>query len=240
MASDTDRMEENEWAFCSLWTKKTRVKCAKVLLNEKLAGDYFFNRASIEGCDVPVQKIAKIFWRAGMDCHLYFRSRPPRGLRKVDTMYVLRSAKGAAPAGSRVLACKQSDIPTWIDVFCRSFAVPGWKGEVTRIIAKNASRLKLLLAYHHGKPAGCAALYTKNKATGLYCLGTLPAFRSKGIATFILQSAKAFAGKSDFLFLQTLGSENLLGLYKQAGFKIEYKKSICVAPRRLEDILSRF
>lgn len=229
MASDIERMEENEWAFCSLWTRKKRIKCAVALVNERLAGDYFFNRAAVEGCDVSIKKVAGIFWQEGMDCHLYFRSRPPRGLRRVDTMYVLRSSKSATTFDS-VSACKQSDIPVWIDVFCRAFSVPRWNDEVTKIITKNAGKLQLLLAYHGGKPAGCAALYTKNKVTGLYCLGTLSRFRSKGIATSILQDAKALA-KSDFLFLQTLASENLFDLYKKAGFVAVYKKSICIVPR---------
>jgi hypothetical protein len=141
-------------------------------------------------------------------------------------MYVLRSSGSAAPAG-KVVACNQSDIPVWIDVFVKSFSVPDWKDEVTRIVMKNFDKLELLLAYHKDEPAGCAALYTKNRATGLYCLGTLSGFRSKGIATLILQSARVLA-ESDFLFLQTLGSEGLLGLYKGAGFKLVYKKSICV------------
>jgi hypothetical protein len=222
-------MEENEWSFCSLWTKKRRAGCAKALVNEKLAGDYFFNRATVEGCDIPIEKVARIFWQAGMDCHLYFRSSPPMGLYKADTMYVLRSFEDAAPAG-KVASCKQADIPTWIDVFVKSFSVPGWKDEVSRIVTKNFDRLELLLAYHKGKPAGCAALYTKNKVTGLYCLGTLPMFRSKGIATSILQGAKALA-KSDSLFLQTLASEGLLDLYKGAGFRVVYEKSICAVSR---------
>lgn len=229
MASDIERMEENEWAFCSLWTRKKRVKCAVALVNKRLAGDYFFNRATIEDCNVSTQKVAEFFWQKSMDCHLYFRSRPPRGLRKADTMYVLRASKSAAPDGN-VSVCSKSDIPAWIDVFCRSFSVPRWKDEVARIIMKNADKLQLLLAYHDSRPAGCAALYTKNKVTGMYCLGTLPRFRSKGVATSILQNAKVFA-ESDFLFLQTLASENLLGLYKKAGFTVVYKKSICAVPR---------
>jgi hypothetical protein len=71
-------MEENEWTFCSLWTKKRRIGCARALVNKKLAGDYFFNRAAVEGCSISIEKVARIFWQAGMDCHLYFRSHPQR------------------------------------------------------------------------------------------------------------------------------------------------------------------
>ena len=38
-------MEYNESDFCSLWTQHIRIRnCANLFINEKLAGDYFFNR----------------------------------------------------------------------------------------------------------------------------------------------------------------------------------------------------
>ncbi|AIF83707.1 Acetyltransferase (GNAT) domain [Candidatus Nitrososphaera evergladensis SR1] len=235
-------MEENEWAFCSLWSKKIEIKCATALVNPKLEGDYFFNRATVENCNVPYEQVAQVFWDAGIDCHLYFRSQPPPRLRMVDTMYVLRAAKKKAgePRDSRRIkitaACKPSEVAIWIDVFCRSFSVPEWKDEVARIITSNAKKLELLRAYNNenNMPAGCGALFTtkNNSMTGLYCLGTVPAQRSKGVAKSILNFARALAEKQGtLLFLQTLGSENLLGLYKSSGFETAYTKTICAVPR---------
>src|SRR5438309_1377231 len=38
-------MEANETRFCSLWTQHIRIHdCAELFVNEKLTGDYFFNR----------------------------------------------------------------------------------------------------------------------------------------------------------------------------------------------------
>ncbi len=231
-------MEENEWAFCSLWTKKIEIRCATALVNPRLEGDYFFSRATVENCDVPYEQVAKVFWDAGIDCHLYFFKSPPQGLRVADTMYVLRSTKKAGHNDGRIriVVCKSSEeVATWVDVFCRSFSVPRWKDEVARIMAASAKRLDLLLAYNEDNlPAGCAALFTKsdNSMTGTYCLGTIPAYRNKGVARSILNFAKALAEKrGSLLFLQTLGSENLLGLYKSAGFEIAYTKTICSVPR---------
>lgn len=241
MASNIDdydiRMEKNEWTFCSLWSKKIEIKCATALVNPRLAGDYFFNRATVENCEVPYEQVARLFWDAGIDCHLYFfRSQPPQNLRVADTMYVLRSTKKKAePDGNiKVAVLKPSDVTTWIDVFCRSFSVPEWKDEVARIIttANAERRLDLLLAYKDSAPAGCAALFTNSDVAGLYCLGTIPAQRGKGVARSILNFAKALAERRGLpLFLQTLGSENLLGLYKSAGFEIAHTKAICAVPR---------
>jgi GNAT superfamily N-acetyltransferase len=238
LASDIDdygRMEENEWAFCSLWSKEIKIRCARALVNPRLKGDYFFNRATIENCNVPYEQAARAFWDAGIDCHLYFRSQPPQNLRVADTMYVLKSVKKSGPIRARVTVCTPSDIATWIDVFCRSFSVPEWKDEVERIITTNAKKLDLLLAYNDDDdmPAGCAALFTKNNMTGVYCLGTVPAQRSRGVAKSILNFAKALSEKRGLvLFLQTLASENLLGLYKSAGFETSYTKAICVIPKK--------
>ena len=79
------------------------------------------------------------------------------------------------------------------------------------------------------EPAGCVALYAKNGMTGLYCLGIVSKMRRKGIAASILKDAIAL---SENLFLQTLGSEQLLGLYEKAGFAVAYTKEIYVIRRR--------
>jgi hypothetical protein len=53
-------MEDNEWSFCSLWTKKIELLCGRALVNKKLQGDYFFNRAAVEGCTVGAElQVAK-------------------------------------------------------------------------------------------------------------------------------------------------------------------------------------
>lgn len=219
-------MEDNEWSFCSLWTAKRKAGCAKALVNERLAGDYFFNRASVEGCPAGEEKkIGRVFWEKGMDCYLYFRVAP-QSLRVVDTMHVLQSA--GAGKGGNVVQVERSGIQTWVDIFCESFGVPDWKAEVKRIVTRHFAKLTLLTGYVDDMPAGCAALYKENGLTGLYCLGTLPRFRGKGVAKNILLHAQHMA-KADSapLFLQTLESYGLLDYYKKMGFKIAYQKTIC-------------
>ncbi|MGI0006127.1 MAG: hypothetical protein ACREAI_06895, partial [Nitrososphaera sp.] len=201
MASDIEKMEDNEWSFCSLWTEELELGSARALVNEKLAGDYFFNRASVAHYPVDAEEVGKIFWERGMDCHLYFHS-PPRALKVVDDMYVLRSA-ASGKSGSATSRIERHDLPAWIDVFCGAFGVPEWKSEVERITNKNFEKLELVLSYKDGELAGCAALYAKNNFTGLYCLGTIKKFRGLGIAQGILGYAQA----RPRLFLQTLDSE---------------------------------
>ncbi len=226
-------MEDNEWSFCSMWTERIRSGCADALLNSKLEGDYFFNRASVSSCPDPVVaagQVAKTFWKKGMDCYLYDKDGglAEKGLAQIDTMHVLTASSAGATGRTKVVPIDRSLLPVWIDVFCRSFAVPDWKIEVERIMNANFVRLELLLSYKDGVPAGCAALYRKNGRAGLYCLGTVSQLRRKGLANDILATA---ASLSNNLFLQTLGSEGLLPFYGKAGFTVAYAKKIYVLRR---------
>lgn len=217
-------MEANEWSFCEMWTKKFDLGSAKALINERLAGDFFFNRASVKSYPAGAEKAGRIFWERGMNCHLYFHSAP-QDLQVTDTMHVFRSTRSVGRgSGFRV---EQKDLQTWVDVFCEAFEAPEWRSEVGRIVAKNFAKLELILSYKDGEPAGCAALYEMGGFTGLYCLGTIRKFRGTGVAQGILSHAQTRAG----LFLQTLESEGFIDLYAKSGFEIAYSKKICHLPR---------
>jgi GNAT superfamily N-acetyltransferase len=212
-----------------MWAEHTRVGCADALVNSKLEGDYFFNRSRVSGCPDPVaasKQVAKIFWQKGMDCYLHDREEllEKKGFTQIDTMYVLVKSSAATPAASgKTVVVDLQLLPVWIDVFCKAFSVPEWRHEVERIMDANAGKMTLLLSYKESASAGCAALYTKNGMTGIYCLGTILQMRGRGLARRILQDA---AQMSENIFLQTLGSEGLLPFYQKAGFKVAYAKKI--------------
>lgn len=213
-----------------MWTERIKSGCAEALLNSKLEGDYFFNRASVHDCLDPIEaagQIAKMFWQNGLDCYLYDRDDKlaGKGFAQIDTMHVLRASSASANGRTKVMRIDRQLLPVWIDLFCRSFAVSKWKGEVERIMNSSFDGLELLLSYCDGVPAGCAALYSKKGVTGLYCLSTVSKLRRRGLANDMLAAA---VGLSNNLFLQTLGSEGLLPFYQKAGFTLAYTKNIYV------------
>lgn len=218
-------MEENEWSFCGMWTEQLKVGCAKGLINNAFQDEYFFNRASLHDCQnsSSAVEIAARFWQKGVDCYLHDRDGrlAGKGFAKIDTMYVLRATSKRNSTKTRVEQIDRSLLPVWIEVFCRSFAVPEWRTEVERIMNTNFRKVQLLLSYKDNVPAGCAALYSESGVTGLYCLGTISRLRRRGVAKDILQRAM-----SENLFLQTLGSEGLLPFYRKAGFIVAYTKKI--------------
>jgi hypothetical protein len=215
-----------------MWSKRIRSGCANALFNSKFEDDYFFNRASVSSCSDPAaaaRRIAKTFLQKGFDCYLHDsdHSLAGKGFDQIDTMYVLGAGSSGA-AGRKVVRIDRPLLPVWIGVFCRSYSVHEWKGEVERIMNVNFDRLGLWLSYDGKMPAGCAALYCKNGIAGLYCLGTVSQLRKKGLANDILATV---AKLHDDLFLQTLGSEGLLPFFEKAGLTVVYTKRIYMLRR---------
>ena len=133
---------------------------ADILVNSKLHGDYFFNRARMEGCENPramVERVAKPFWQSGLDCYLYdMDGNSPKGTKQIDTMHVLVADGSKAKPSGKLVSVDSHLLPVWIDVFCKAFEVPEWKAEVQRIFRANLQKTELILAYNGGAPVGCA------------------------------------------------------------------------------------
>jgi GNAT superfamily N-acetyltransferase len=74
---------------------------------------------------------------------------------------------------------------------------------------------------------GVAALYRSEKALGLYCLGTMPEYRGRGIGRQLVQFAAERARMLGVdLTLQTFRGDGLVGFYENMGFSIRYVKKV--------------
>ncbi|HET9806391.1 MAG TPA: GNAT family N-acetyltransferase [Nitrososphaeraceae archaeon] len=136
---------------------------------------------------------------------------------------------------------------TWTRIFCQSFNIKDQEPFI-EIVNKNKQRFVFLLARirnnkeHEEKnnnssyntdnddniPAGVCLLFEKYGCLGLYCLGTLPRFRNRGIAQTILKASIQIAHtmKYDKIFLQTFQNDNYIDFYKKLKFKVIYKRKI--------------
>lgn len=251
MVSITDNhIEDNENKFCSLWTTFQRIDdCANLFLNNKLRGDYFFNRLNnLQFCgkiEDTLDKASEICSKNKHDLYVhipYTSNNSPliallleRGFRLVDRMYVLKIANHLHVTGERskpglhinIEVQKESEL--WVRVFCDSFSVRTWKHEVSKIINRNKNNLALIIANIAEKPnnpVGCMLLYKFHNITGLYCLGTLKSFRRKGIASKMVEFAASYERQmnSEFLIVHSLANENTINIYRNLGFeKVEVK-----------------
>lgn len=166
----------------------------------------------------------------------------------IDTMLVFSVDLDAIPTEddksdydpnvSQLIANDQSSICTWIDLFCESFQIEDWKEQVRDLIMSNyqnfdllVSKIRINLEYI---PAACATLYCSKRVMGLYCLGTLPKFRRKGLALQIVKSSisRAKTRGMKFFFVQTFLSDGFADIYEKAGLQLAYRKRIyaCYCP----------
>jgi len=247
-----ERMENNEVAFCSLWTDHIRINdCADLFVNSKLNGDYFFNRLNPLVCvdKVVIRKAMEVCQREDTDCyvHIYDMNTKDRyslleaGFRWIDTMHILRAASNKVEYDNEkihVVHAGLRHVPKWVDTFCRSFDVLAWKPEVKKIIDLHFKKLTLLLSYLHvsdcsAKVGGCAALFDNHGVLGLYCLGTISHLRGLGLAKKIIGTSLQIAQRQrvDSLFLQTFANEGLFPFYKKLGFRLVYKKRVYALKR---------
>ena len=241
-------MEDNESTFCSLWTQHIRIKnCADLFINEKFAGDYFFNRLNNVACpDITViEESIRIFSEKSLNCYVYISDYDKnlenillkRGFSLIDIMHVLKFDLNNIENDEykfQVTKIDLNTLPVWIDVFCKSFDASDWKSEVEKIVKSYFREFTLLMSYinynYNKIPSGCVALFNRYNLMGLYCLGTLSPFRGQGIAKNMIKISLSVAQQEnlDFLFLQTFNKEGLIRFYKRMGFQIVYNKKIYV------------
>ncbi len=100
---------------------------------------------------------------------------------------------------------------------------------VGRALGSNDNRL--LLAYRGGESAGTVALHAGGGFVGVYCLGTVPAMRGKGVASSLLRVALQQAEESRTkVMLQTFEADGVERFYLQRGFVRAFAQGVFLAP----------
>ena len=142
----------------------------------------------------------------------------------------------------------------WTNIFCKSFNIKD-HCPFMEIVNKNKQKFVFLLATLKNKnkskskskenknenndihnvgidndniPVGVCLLFEKYGCLGLYCLGTLPEYRNRGIAKTIVKTSLqiAYTMKYDKIFLQTFQNDNYIDFYKKLKFKVIDKRKI--------------
>ena len=172
---------------------------------------------------------------------------PPSSIQAINTTKNLEK---------KIFVTKINDDPIllniWTKIFCQSFKIKDMEPFI-EIVHKNKQRFVFLLAMLKDKdkeknkkskenkennndsynpdnniPAGVGLLFEKYGCLGLYCLGTLPNFRNRGIAQTILKTSLQIAHTMgyDKIFLQTFQNDNYIDFYKKRKFKVIDKRKI--------------
>lgn len=239
MVLDRASVELNEVRWWSKWAR-LRWRGDGYLLTSEGLTEPFFNRAGGLTCEAVTQVF---HWaelelsRSGMNSTVMVfescravSSLYASGYVKVDRMSILES-KGPITGGKGAGSIVISDDPkTWADAYLDSFYDGrALEGVVVPIAMRllNTRGVTLFESRDNGKTAGVMALFKTPGILGLYCLGTLPEHRGRGIATGLIARAKHIAHKEHRrLVLQTLMSDGATGLYRRRGFAEIYSKLI--------------
>jgi ribosomal protein S18 acetylase RimI-like enzyme len=95
--------------------------------------------------------------------------------------------------------------------------------------ALRGGKSKLLLSEFLGRIAGSLAIYTDGDYSGVYCVGTVPELRGKGVATEMLSQAFRYSQEQKTrLGLQTFASDSAESFYLKLGFERAYSKDVLV------------
>lgn len=111
----------------------------------------------------------------------------------------------------------------WKQVFMGSFGLPEFAGQAwvdaTQAIGIGSTPWQLLLGTLHNEPACCGLLYCGAGVAGLIGLGTLPAFRRKGLGSAMQLERLRIARELGYRYAVLFASELGHSPYLKLGFK---------------------
>jgi ribosomal protein S18 acetylase RimI-like enzyme len=129
------------------------------------------------------------------------------------------------------------DYESWNGVFMSSYSIPPhWRDELIRrekkILLSNSAKFVLAKDLANDSiPCGCLLTFSSGPSgnyLGIYCVGTVPEERGKGVAREMLDFVERNALKQGqkVLTLQTLKSDGVASMYKKTGYKTEFERNI--------------
>jgi len=230
-----DRIESNDLGFTAIWSKTTPLECGTLFMNTNLPDDLFFDKLTNITClsEKMIDETIDVFQKNHMRPFVYTLNNPSleefllkKNFKFYDTQHVLKKCPISENETFHVHRIEKKDSLLWAEVFCKSYDCYEWIGAVNNIVRGSLSQVEYLVDAEHN--ASCVALYEKNSILGLYCLGTLPEKRKKGLAKFLISYAlnKVKTKNFDFLMLETYRRDELLGFYSKLGFEKVYEKKI--------------
>jgi GNAT superfamily N-acetyltransferase len=118
----------------------------------------------------------------------------------------------------------------WTAAYLRAFyGSEELAGVVNPIVASfvKSRHITLLESRIRGETAGTLALFRTPGLVGVYCVGTVPEHRRKGVATGLLARAREIAdSEGRAMILQSLESEGAGQFYLDRGFDAVYSKRV--------------
>jgi len=238
--------ELNELGWWSHWARLSWLSKSCYRLGSSEFREPLFNHAGFLEAKTKSDELVTLaeneYLRERMDPAFFLQRLPEyartrklllrRGYNITDRFLVLRLV-GAIPkpvgVTCRVVGMEKLD--EWCDTYLRAFygelsLLKSVVGSVKKALEEG--RTSLVLASVRRKPAGTLAIYRRRGLSGVYCVGTIPEFRGRGVATALLRRAKEVTDSGTTLTLQTFLSDSLESFYYKRGFELAYSKDVLV------------
>ncbi len=126
-----------------------------------------------------------------------------------------------------------TEMPQWVSILVRSFELPASSGFTTSLCRRFGQGTAVsYLAEWDGEPAGCAQLFQEAGVAGIYAVGTLPAFRRRGIASALVgHLVREAMAHGDCVCLQVIAGSPAERLYSRLGFRRLFAQECYYLPR---------
>ncbi|HSD05205.1 MAG TPA: GNAT family N-acetyltransferase [Nitrosopumilaceae archaeon] len=211
------------------------MECGTLFANEKLPNDIFFDKLTNITClsEKMIDEAIALFKKYNTQPYVYVLDNPDlekmlvkKGFVLYDTQHVLTKNSDSNLEHSAMHHVAKKDSLLWAEIFCKSYDCLEWIDEVNSIVRNSVSQIEYLVDSEHN--ASCVALYEKNSILGLYCLGTIPEYRKRGLGKSLINYALTQVKRKnlDFLMLETYEKDNLIEFYSNLGFEKIYEKKV--------------
>ncbi|MCS7222623.1 MAG: GNAT family N-acetyltransferase [Anaerolineae bacterium] len=126
-----------------------------------------------------------------------------------------------------------SEMSQWVSVLVGSFELPASPTFTASLCRRFRQGTTVsYLAEWDGKPAGCAQLFREAGVAGIYAVGTLPAFRRRGIASALVGHLMREAiAHEDHVCLQVIAGSPAEQVYVRLGFQRLFAQECYYLPR---------
>lgn len=148
-----------------------------------------------------------------------------------------KAVKKMSETASKTTVQETKDFKLWNKTFMNSYSIPAhWEEELLRReqMFSTFNDTKLYIAKNpQNESVGCMLTHRAPlEYLGIYCVGTIPEMRHRGIASAMLSEAEQTAADigCDYLTLQTITSDGVAPFYLKLGFVIEFRRVVLQSP----------
>lgn len=243
ITKEIDAMDRNEREFFSIWSDVVELNSVKLFVNRNFADDLLFNRVfEVKGSNLGkrIDEASSYLERLNtkptffvpQSKHRLANALSKKGFKHINNFNVMKLTKLAtSKRRARIQTVDERSLAWWVDTYMKSFEIPvEFKPEVLKRSRRSLEdgRCRLYIGSVGQKKVGTILTLSEDCVTGFYCIGTIPEFRGKGIASHLLQIGieDSKARGDDLQSLQNLESDKVRSFYEKRGFETVFVKKV--------------